>query len=889
MPRRHVRAYAEPVTSERGRTVVVSGDVTVDWNLARLAPPGVAGGWHPDLKARASRQRGGAALLSDLVEGALARRPSDAPEPVLLGVDLAADRMTPDEPRFSHSYAVWGPCEVTRGAEPRVWRVDPPMGLDRARSEDWLREEWQRLGGDLPRADVIALDDAALGFREQSDPGLWRSVAEGGRNPWVLLKASRPVADGPLWDHLREHCSERLVALMTIDDLRGTAVKVSRELSWERTAQDLYWELVHNPLVNSLSLCAHVVVSFGAAGAALLSRSAGDNGTGPTRCSLLFDPEVIEGMWEAERPGAMIGTTACLAASLVRELTLAEEEPDLARATGAGVAAGRRLWDEGYGEADHGMDVAFPLPAVLDELVATGGLLERVEVQDPAAFLPQPQGGSDPTAGTAVPTVAGHWTILEDRYSGDLREVAADVALRGPEVALEGVPFGRFGKLLTVDRGEIESFRAVRGLIAEYCSSSWQTPLSVGVFGAPGSGKSFVMVQMAASVAPGLISDKIEFNLSQFGSLKDLHDALHQVRDVALTGAIPLVCWDEFDTAFQGEELGWLRYFLAPMEDGAFREGQVSHPIGRAIFVFAGGTSHRMDRFGAGISPEAFRNLKGPDFVSRLKGYVNVLGVNPREDERDPHHVIRRAMWLRAILERDAPGLFDADGVLRIDPGVLHAFLEVEEYGHGGRSLESVVATSRLAGETSYQRSSLPAEAQLDLHVNGREFLAVVQRMDLEGEPLERLAEAMHEIFCEDLRARGRDSAALVPWQDLPEELKRQNRGAVRDIPEKLRRIGHVMIPARSHDAPFDFPGEDLEELAEYEHRRFVQAKVAEGWTVGERSDERRTNPTLVPWEDLPEDEREKDRAQVRGIPRVLARAGYTVVRSTRENGGGSS
>ena len=293
-----------------------------------------------------------------------------------------------------------------------------------------------------------------------------------------------------------------------------------------------------------------------------------------------------------------------------------------------------------------------------------------------------------------------------------------------------------------------------------------------------------------------------------------------------------------------------------------------------------------MQDFGAGVDDDTFRNLKGPDFISRLKGYVNVLGVNPREDERDPDHVIRRAMWLRAILQRDAPGLFDSDGVLRIDRGVLGAFVEIEQYGHGGRSLESIVATSRLAGETSYQRSSLPPESQLDLHVNGREFLALVQRIDLEGEPLERLARAMHEIYCEDLRSRGEETnSSLVPWEDLPEHLKRQNRASVRDIPQKLQRIGHVMIPARSHDAPFDFPGERLEELAEHEHRRYVEAKLAEGWALGpEKSDEKKTNPTLVPWEELSDEEREKDRAQVRGIPRVIARAGYTVVRSSREN-----
>ena len=349
------------------RTVVVSGDVTVDWNLARRAPRGVASGSHPGLEARARPHRGGAALLSDLVEAVLARMSAERPVAVLRGVDIPVDRVTPEEGRFSHSYAVWVPCEVRRGDKQRVWRVDPPTGLDRARSDDWLHEEWDRLARDLPEADVIALDDAALGFREGSQPELWRRVAEDARDPWVVFTASRPVADGPLWDHLREYCSERLVALMTIDDLRGTAVQVSRELSWERTAQDLYWELVHNPTVNGLSLCAHVVVSFGAAGAALLSRATGENGAGPPRCSLFFDPEMIEGMWEAERPGDVIGATACLAASLVRELVLAGREPDVARAIDSGVAAGRRLLDEGYGEAERGMDVVFPLAAVVDQ------------------------------------------------------------------------------------------------------------------------------------------------------------------------------------------------------------------------------------------------------------------------------------------------------------------------------------------------------------------------------------------------------------------------------------------------------------------------------------------------------------------------------------------
>jgi hypothetical protein len=862
-------------TSATAATVVVSGDVTMDWNLARRAPPGLGGGWHPDLRARASRQRGGAALLADLVEASLEDRAGAGPR--VLATDASAERTSPDEGRYSHSYAVWAPCAAARGERRRVWRVDPPMGLDRATSDATVREEWERLGADLLAADAIALDDADLGFRDRSDPELWRRVAEGGRDPWVLLKTSRPIAEGPLWEHLREHRADRLVVLMTIADLRGTDVQVSRELSWERTAQDLYWELVHNPLVNGLSRCAHTVVSFGAAGALLLSGAPGK--LGEARCSLLFDPAEIEGTWESERPGAMIGATACLAASLTRELALAPAEPDLERAIGSGVGAGRRLWDEGYGSAGQDMDVRFPFSAVAEEIVGARSPLAAIEVEDPAGSLGPPAGGD-----RGAEADDGRWTILEDRYADDLGEVAAEVALRGPEVALEGVPLGRFGKLLTVDRGEIESYRSVRSLISEYTRAPRSKPLSIAVFGPPGAGKSFGIVEVAGSVAPGLMSEPLEFNLSQFESLDGLADALHQVRDVGLTGKVPLVFWDEFDSPLGGTELGWLRYFLAPMQDGEFRQGQLAHPIGQAIFVFAGGTKPSVEEFRRKVEEED-ASLKGTDFLSRLKGYVDILGPDPLPEGADPHSVIRRAILFRSLIARNAGQLLDREGRLQIDPGVLRAFLQIGSYRHGVRSMEAIVTTSRLAGETSFQRSSLPSEAQLDLHVGGREFLALVQQLVLEEEELlDRLSEATHEVFCEDLRERGETTDALVPWGELPDYLKEQNRAAVRDIPEKLAQIDHVMVPARSHDAPFDFPGEALEQLARAEHDRYVEMKLADGWRCGPQKDERlKTNPTLVPWEELSEDEREKDRAQVRGIPRILARAGYTVVRAARD------
>jgi len=71
------------------------------------------------------------------------------------------------------------------------------------------------------------------------------------------------------------------------------------------------------------------------------------------------------------------------------------------------------------------------------------------------------------------------------------------------------------------------------------------------------------------------------------------------VRDKVLEGAVPVYFGDEFDS----QEYNWLRYFLAPLQDGRFQEGQLSHSISRCIFVFAGGTSCDFEHFGPTPEP----------------------------------------------------------------------------------------------------------------------------------------------------------------------------------------------------------------------------------------------------------------------------------------------
>jgi len=51
----------------------------------------------------------------------------------------------------------------------------------------------------------------------------------------------------------------------------------------------------------------------------------------------------------------------------------------------------------------------------------------------------------------------------------------------------------------------------------------------------------------------------------------------------------------------------------------------------------------------------------------------------------------------------------------------------------------------------------------------------------------------------------------------------------------------------------FHFSPEEVESLAEMEHERWYNERVADDWTRGaERNDELKENPYLVEWKELP-------------------------------------
>jgi hypothetical protein len=135
------------------------------------------------------------------------------------------------------------------------------------------------------------------------------------------------------------------------------------------------------------------------------------------------------------------------------------------------------------------------------------------------------------------------------------------------------VPVATFGKLTVVEREPIEALSSIKNLLSAYIRdiARDKKPISVAVFGPPGSGKGFTIKQIADVIDPEKKSLEIlEYNVAQFRSPEDLGQALTRVTSVNNQGRTPLVIFDEFDCDLEDKELGWLKFFLAPMQDGSF-------------------------------------------------------------------------------------------------------------------------------------------------------------------------------------------------------------------------------------------------------------------------------------------------------------------------------
>lgn len=821
--------------------VRVAGDIYV--NSLRLAGvPGVT----------VTQRDGGALLLARQVAAACTATSVDAEVETFAASPLSAN--------LPHLHCDLGWFPVHAGSRQNAIRVKSVAGFSAPSSGVGAVERAQ--GGE---ARLTILNETGFGFRDNQD--MWPSLAG---DVFVIARIGPGLKSNPLLDALSTVPRERTIVIVDADDLRGEGISISRGLSWERTATDAVWQIEHNPELRALASLPRLIIRLGLEGAIDRVRT-----SERIDARLYYDPQLREGGFGEWCPGTMPGAAEAFVAALAARI-LGDGESGTANGIRRGLHSARKWVQRGFGSDPANPEYpgveAFS-PARDDDPLIADALIPPSTSRDSA----------DPD----------FWCLLDNLEGKGLEPLACRI-LSGDDSGLRTAPVGRFGALQTVDRSEIESFASIRTLIAEYLARAGaRRPLCLAVFGPPGSGKSFGVEQVARSVSGtgGARIEKVEVNMSQLDSPGALIGALNRVRDEVVRGRVPLVFFDEFDSTFQGP-LGWLRYFLSPMQDGSFVDGEIVHPIGKAIFVFAGGLSDTFARFSRiDLDPmqEAdeiarFRQAKGPDFVSRLRGFVDVKGLNPDpHGKRDGFHLIRRAMICRSLIERNWPMLVASKPHrVNVAESVVRALIGVPAYRHGVRSLEAVLEMSSLVGLTAFGPSALPPPAQLEQHVDAEAFTKLVHRGVLFSAARETLAESIHERYRVQNAASGTvSSAVMLPWAELSETYRSANRAQADDMIRKLEMIncGYRPVP-RQGAQTFAFTEAEIEILSEAEHERWMRERTSAGYTLGARRDEvLRTHPDLVPWSELSERAKQLDRNAVLAIPECMAAAGFEVYR----------
>jgi hypothetical protein len=870
--------------------ILVTGDVVLDHNFyAGLRP-------EPASKETAGfigREEGGGAwllyrLLAALNQVDRARNRSAASG---CGLAFGLDKLSKDSFRSRPGFN-FGALWKLHGdpAKEQWWRMEQALGYGAGVPGSYPADPAPWLNEQVPR--LLIIDDGGLGFRNHETRHCWPAWLDDEKRPrdleWILLKMSRPLASGDLWDKLRsEPWRERLITIVSADQLRSEGLRVAGGLSWESSVDDIVDELATNHALRHLELCRHLIVTFRNDAALWLDQPGHGHSA---HCELVFDRKLCEGEWEENhRDWKAYGGQSCVTASVAwsvfegterRKAGLdpsPAEEIDLTIALAAGLSGTRFLRQHGHGKT--AADPRFPFAETARHLI-----LEAQRHRKDASK--RTYAAAEVRCVPGVPGIAGgrsgsgKWTILGEvspwhssRKPPQVSyEPARRVALSGPD-KLPGVPCATFGKLQTFDRYEIDSLRSLRQLMLMYRDRADQKkPLCLAVFGAPGSGKSFGLKQIAKGVF-GEASPIKEFNLSQFAE-RDLIGALHQVRDMVLAGPTPVVFWDEFDS----NSHGWLKYFLAPMQDGSFQDGQITHSIGKAVFVFAGGVSEEFHEFETPKDKDDFKLKKGPDFLSRLAGYLNIAGPNPRRTNTgggpDLEYPVRRAMVIRTALD-----LGDRD--LQIERGLLTALLAAGRYRNGARSLEKLVLYLRDRGGYPLRRAYLPPDEILALHVESAgEFHRLTHKYAAFHSQAESLAPAVHEDWLAGLTAEEhKTNPNAVPWRSLPQDIRDSNIAAALRIPTILELAGLALEEGVGDSTDFDRILEiELENMAEAEHGGWEEQKRIDGWTRSRhRIDEALRHNLLIPYEKLGDTEKELDRRAIRNYPKIVHTAGFRI------------
>jgi hypothetical protein len=837
--------------------------------------------------------------------------------------ELAFNAIRSEHPE-NHAYAEW---KVDNDG---TVRFKQPLGYGFVNNP--MRDlDYERLHKSIQEGkDILVIDDGALGFRQNS------VTAELPKGKCYILKTNQPLIDGYLWKTLT-HWERigKLITLISIHELRKFDIKISKGISWEQTCLDLCYELVSHSVLKKLIACKFLVVSMGAAGAMVVKNGSKKKSA---EFALAYDPGYLEGEWEIKENVSGIGQMCAFTAGFTNDMMKMDVRDlektnikDILRSTKSGTLYLREMLEVKTGWPVPSDNIPSPVDNIDQKAEPDTNLTIQAESVFSDAFIPSPYWYKQP----GQYLKENLWSIFLNNYNriirsaeskkdftGDIALLAAASAAKNGKDQLKHVPYLACHKLFTIDRIEIEHLRNVRKLISQYIMEATSKPFNFAVFGPSGAGKSFTVRQLAYSLYKikdfGKHAVFITFNLSQCRDERELIGAFHRVSDTVLKGKLPFVYWEEFDCS----NLKWLRYFLTPMKHGEFQAGRDIHPLGKCIFIFAGSSVPEIqyfepanpEEFDGEETPgtdkvtrkkmkikrrkyEEFKANKGMDFKSRLHAYMNVQGPNrkllydsdqddwKKEDPADLLYPVRRALYMRTCWG------IEPDEKLKMDPGLVMAFLKTSYYKHGARSLSHILKHLKSDSSGQVSRSELPSDEIMSQHVDFDEFMHIANDKRMDKFPVEDLAKVLYQKWLEKIRGQDTQSIFHHDYENLPEEMKLDHMFSAERILNMLNVLGYKAVrnkdPRPSMMVEFKIrfikDTNELEFLAKEEHKGWTKARKRAGWRKGIiRNDYFKRDPRLVKYKDLKAGEKEEVRNTIRNMPDYFEQLNYKIVRAKR-------
>jgi serine phosphatase RsbU (regulator of sigma subunit) len=173
----------------------------------------------------------------------------------------------------------------------------------------------------------------------------------------------------------------------------------------------------------------------------------------------------------------------------------------------------------------------------------------------------------------------------------------------------------------------------------------------------------------------------------------------------------------------------------------------------------------------------------------------------------------------------------------------------------------------------------------------GFELFRSVEIAGINDKLISKIARAVHSRYLHEIRKQNAPLNNITPYSEsstfqtvssdfdqLPDDFKYSNIDNAYHIPAKLLAAGYRIRPVKKGHKPvaLHLSDKEIETMAAIEHLRWSWDKRLNGWTYDSvKNKTKRTHPGLIPYAELPESEKEKDRELVRIIPAILQDIDY--------------